>query len=64
MDLSAYLKVANKTQAEFAAEVGTTAPTISRLIKGEFKPSLALAHEIERASGGVVRTEVWVGIAA
>ncbi len=47
------------TQAEFGAVIGTTAASVSRLCSGNMRPSLDLAHRIERATGGEVPTETW-----
>lgn len=59
MDLKAYLEASGEKQTDFAARVNTTVATISRIVGGTLRPSLDLAHRIERASGGKVRTENW-----
>lgn len=59
MDLKAYLDEAGEKQTDFAARVDTTVATISRLVGGSLRPSLDLAHRIERATGGKVPTEHW-----
>jgi len=58
--LGAYLRDNSLRQAEFAAKVGATQGTISRLIKGDVLPSLDLAVKIERATAGVVPATSWV----
>ncbi|WP_394658552.1 hypothetical protein [uncultured Novosphingobium sp.] len=58
--LRAYLDKTGEKQSEFADRVQTTPATISRLCAGNLKPSLDLAHAIEVATRGEVRTEVWI----
>ena len=60
MNLQTYLETAGLTQAEFAARIGSTHATVSRLIAGKFLPSLTLATKIERASGDIVKATSWV----
>jgi DNA-binding XRE family transcriptional regulator len=64
MELKTYLDQTGLTQAAFAAKVGTTHATISRLIAGKFRPSLALATAIERETCGQVRAVSWTSEAA
>lgn len=59
MDLKAYLDETGEKQIDFAARVSTTVATISRIAGGTLRPSLDLAHRIERATDGKVRTELW-----
>lgn len=59
MDLKTYLAETKEKQTDFAARVETTVATISRIVGGTLRPSLDLAHRIERATGGTVRTEQW-----
>lgn len=58
--LQTYLASRDIKQAEFAALVGTTQATISRLAKGPTKPSLTLAIAIERVTKGKVPADSWV----
>lgn len=60
MDLQTYLKSSGQTQSEFAAKVGTTPATISRLCSKSLNPTLDLAHRIESATEGSVPTEMWL----
>lgn len=60
MTLKAYLEWTGEKQVLFADRVGTTPATISRLCGGTLKPALDLAHRIETATGGKVKTETWV----
>lgn len=59
MILKSYLDTADVKQAEFAALVGVTVPTISKLANGLMRPSLVLALRIERATDGKVPVESW-----
>lgn len=59
MDLKSYLIDRGETRAAFAARVTTSAATITRIIKGEFRPGLDLAWRIERATGGKVPMRFW-----
>jgi transcriptional regulator with XRE-family HTH domain len=58
--LKSYLDAKGEKQSKFADRINTTAATISRICAGSLRPSLALAHEIERATNGEVPTETWV----
>jgi len=58
--LAKYLKHINKTQREFANEIGTTPNNLSSLIKGKSMPSLRLAYEIEKKTGGLVTVYDWI----
>lgn len=60
MDLKTYLKGTGESQTDFATRVGTTVPTVSRIVAGTLRPALDLAHRIEVATGGDVPTETWV----
>lgn len=60
--LQTYLASRDLKQAEFAALVGATQATISRLAKGTAKPSLDLAIAIERITKGKVPADSWVEV--
>lgn len=60
MDLQTYLRDAGEKQSGFAARVGTSPATVSRLCNGTLRPALDLAHRIEAATDGKVPTEVWL----
>lgn len=62
MDLKAYLLSVDEKQGDFAARVNTTPATVSRLCAGTLRPSLKLAHDIERATKGKVQAESWLAI--
>lgn len=59
MKLAEYLAHENQTQAEFAARLGLTQGNVSKMCRGQRLPSLPLAAEIERATGGLVPMSVW-----
>lgn len=58
-DLGTYLKNHGIRQADFAAAIGATQATVSKLIAGG-RPSLSLAVSIERATGGAVAASSWI----
>lgn len=47
------------TQAEFAALVGTTQGTISKICENVRRPSWAMAARIEQATNGEVQIATW-----
>ncbi len=49
-----YLTDKNLKDYEFAAKVGCSASTISRILTGTRNPSPALARKIEAVTGGAV----------
>lgn len=57
--LAEYLSTHSIKQADFAARLGLTQATVSRLARGVSSPSLDLAFHIERATGGAVPVAVW-----
>ncbi|MCW1985569.1 UNVERIFIED_ORG: transcriptional regulator with XRE-family HTH domain [Sphingomonas sp. R1F5B] len=59
-DLKTYLEETGEKQSDFAARVQTSNATISRLCSGALRPSLEMAHRIERATAGRVPTECWI----
>jgi len=56
--LSQYLIGHKITQSEFAAQIGVTQATVSRLCSGK-TPSLRLAAKIHDATAGAVPFETW-----
>jgi DNA-binding XRE family transcriptional regulator len=56
-----YLSNMKMRQADFAARVGASQPTISKLLSGDALPSLELAVRIERETGGEVCASDWIG---
>jgi plasmid maintenance system antidote protein VapI len=60
-NLHTYLAEQRITQAGFAAKIGVTQATVSKLIAGTTKPGLDLAVRIERMTDGAVPVDTWVG---
>jgi len=60
LTLKAYLQKTREKQKDFASRLVTNEATVSRLCKGHAKPSLQMAHDIERITKGKVKTEVWL----
>ncbi|MBY0137511.1 helix-turn-helix transcriptional regulator [Paracoccus yeei] len=58
--LGAYLKNNEIRQDEFAARLGVTQATVSRLCRGDSLPSLRLAAAIKQATDNVVDLESWI----
>lgn len=54
MKLSQYIDAKKLTAAAFGREIGRSRSFVLRLIKGERLPSMTLAEEITRATGGEV----------
>lgn len=57
--LLTYLADAGIRQDDFAASVGVTQATISKLVRGVARPSLDLAFAIARVTGGRVPVQSW-----
>lgn len=57
--LERYLTEAKITQADFAAMVGASQATVSKLINGTAMPSLSLAIRIETETAGAVPCNSW-----
>ena len=60
--LSKFLRESEVTQAQFAARVGLSQATVSKLASGTLSPSLQVAVRIERATGGAVCVASWVDL--
>lgn len=54
MDLAKYLNSSKRSASWLAASVGCETSTITRILRGERRPSINLAARIERATGGEV----------
>lgn len=50
-DLHDHLRTAGKRPAALAKELGVTPSTITRILRGERKPSVDLARRISQATG-------------
>lgn len=64
MTLAQYLKSSRTKQEDFAATIGVTQATVSRLVRGVALPNIAMAATIKAATDGKVDFEVWVTSAA
>ncbi len=58
--LTEYRKLRGLSQSKFAALVGVDQSVLSRVETGSIVPSLRLAIEIERETGGAVPVNSWV----
>jgi len=58
--LGKYLKHHNISQRGFANKIGTTPNNLCSLIHGKHLPSLRLAYEIEKKTGGLVTLYDWI----
>lgn len=58
--LEKYLKHQCISQRGFAKKIGTTPNNLSLLVKGKSTPSLRLAYEIEKHTGGLVTFYDWL----
>lgn len=58
--LEKYLKHRSISQRGFAKKIGTTPNNLSSLIRGKSMPSLRLAYEIEKKTGGLVTLYDWI----
>ena len=58
--LQRFLKAFSFSQREFAQMIGTTPNNLNMLVNGKSTPSLRLAYEIEKKTGGIVNLYDWV----
>lgn len=58
--LKKYLQHHSITQRGFAKKIGTTPNNLGSLIHGRTTPSLRLAYEIEKMTGGMVTLYDWL----
>ena len=58
--LKTYLEAEKLTQRAFAAMIAVDQSIVSRLTRDEMTPSLQLAVDIERATGGFVPVAAWL----
>lgn len=58
--LEKYLKHHSISQRGFAKKIGTTPNNLSLLIRGKSTPSIRLAYEIEKMTGGLVTLYDWI----
>lgn len=60
--LTRYLQEAGETLSSLASRMGRHPSTLTRLMRGERSPSLALARDVERATGGKVTAVEFIEI--
>ena len=60
MKLAEYLKTQGESLTAFAHLMGVEPPTVHRWANGFRVPSIRMAHEIKRATGGAVSYEDWL----
>jgi len=60
MKLETYLTERNKKPTVFAAEIGVSPSTITRIIKGERSPGFDLVMKIQAATKGRVKPADWM----
>lgn len=58
--LERYLKHRCISQRGFAKKIGTTPNNLSLLVRGKSTPSIRLAYEIEKKTGGLVTVYDWI----
>lgn len=58
--LEKYLKHRGISQKKFAEKIGSTANNLSLLIRGKTVPTLRMAYEIEKKTGGLVTLYDWI----
>lgn len=58
--LKEFIERSPKSRAEWAKELRISEPFLSQLANGKKRPSLELAFQIERATGGAVPASSWV----
>lgn len=58
--LATYLYERRIRQADFANKLRIAQATVSRLVRGSTRPSLELAVQIERETGGAVPATSWI----
>lgn len=58
--LEKYLQHRCISQRGFAKKIGTTPNNLNLLVKGKSTPSLRLAYEIEKHTGGMVTLYDWL----
>lgn len=59
-NLALHLAERGISQTAFARQLGVHQSVVSRIVRGEIKPSLPLAVKIARETEGAVPVELWV----
>lgn len=57
--LQAWLNASSVKPAEFARRIDYDRGNFHKLLKGKFKPSLDLAHKIERETNAAIPMSAW-----
>ena len=57
--LRAWLSASKVRPAEFARRIEYDRGNFHRLLKGDFRPSLPVAHKIEVETGGTIPMTAW-----
>jgi transcriptional regulator with XRE-family HTH domain len=60
MKLETFLSERNKKPSVFAAEIGVSPSTITRILRGERSPGLDLVMRINAATKGKVKPSDWL----
>ena len=58
--LEKYLKHRGISQKKFAEKIGSNPNNLSLLIRGKTVPTLRMAYEIEKKTGGLVTLYDWI----
>ncbi len=58
--LEKYLKHNCITQTGFAKKINTSTNNLNLIVKGKSNPSLKLAYEIEKVTGGLITLYDWL----
>lgn len=59
--LAAYMERNKIGDADFAALIGKDRSLVNRLRRGEVRPTLDVAAEIEAKTGGEIPMQAWIG---
>ena len=57
--LQQYLKILDKKQSVFSAEIGLHPTKVSQILTGKVAPNLALSYRLEIHSGGLLTAVLW-----
>lgn len=57
MTLDRFLSLSNTLPSQFAARIGVSASTITRIVRGERRPNLETLQKIVRATEGAVTAD-------
>jgi plasmid maintenance system antidote protein VapI len=57
--LQAYLKILNKKQVDFAAEISLHPTKLNQIINNKTMPNIPLMYRLEKHSGGLISALLW-----